>query len=484
MMADKKVMGKIVLATVKGDVHDIGKNIVGVVLSCNNYEVIDLGVMVPSEKILEVVEKEKADLLGISGLITPSLEEMVHIASELTRKKMDIPLLIGGATTSAIHTAVKISPHYSHPVVHVRDASKVIGVAGKLLSSNERASFIDETEVEYNRLRQKHANNINDKEYINLVSARQNRFAPEFRKRESIVPKFIGTKVFDNIDLSEARKYIDWTFFFHAWKINGKFPTILKDPVLGNEAQKLYDEAQNMLDLIISENWLSAKAVIGLFLAHSVGDDVVVLDSEQKELLKFHFLRNQEKKPVNIPNLCLSDFIAPQSDNYQDYLGGFVVTAGHGIEEHLKRFTDENDDYSAIMIKVLADRLAEAVTELLHEKVRKEYWGYAANEDISIEDSIREKYQGIRPAPGYPACPEHSEKEVLFKLLNAKELTGVSLTENYAMYPAASVSGFYFSHPDSQYFNVGKLLPDQIEDYANRKNMSIEQIKKLLPMNI
>lgn len=476
--------GKIVLATVKGDVHDIGKNIVGVVLSCNNYEVIDLGVMVPAEKILEVVEKENADLLGISGLITPSLEEMVHIASELTRKKMNIPLLIGGATTSAIHTAVKISPLYSHPIIHVRDASKVIGVAGKLLSSTERITFLDETESEYKRLRDKHAKSIDNKEYISLENARKNRFIPKWENHESITPKFIGTKVLDNLDLTEVRKYIDWTFFFHAWKLNGKFPAILKDPVKGEEAQKIFEDAQNMLDLIIKDSWLTAKAVVGIFPAYSVGDDVVVLDSDHKERSTIHFLRNQEKKADEIPNLCLSDFIAPQSGNIQDYIGGFVVTAGLGIEKYIKRFTDDNDDYSAIMLKVLADRLAEAATEFLHEKVRKDYWGYASKEDISIEDSIREKYQGIRPAPGYPACPEHSEKAILFKLLNAEEVTGVSLTENYAMYPAASVSGYYFSHPDSQYFNVGKLLPDQIEDYAARKNISTEQIKRLLPMNI
>ena len=476
--------GKIVLATVKGDVHDIGKNIVGVVLSCNNYEVIDLGVMVPAEKILEVVEKENADLLGISGLITPSLEEMVYIASELKRKRMNIPLLIGGATTSAIHTAVKISPHYSHPIIHVRDASKVIGVAGKLLSKTDRDSFLIEMEEEYNRLRQKHAENVDKKEYLTIEDARSNGFLSNWENHRFAMPSLIGTKVFNDIDLSEIRKYIDWTFFFHAWKLNGKFPAIFKDPVKGEEAQKLFDDAQNMLDLIISEKWLLAKAVIGLFPAYSSGDDVVVLDSEQEKTSTLYMLRNQEKKPASVPNLCLSDFIAPKSDKYQDYIGGFVVTAGLGIEEHLKRFTDENDDYSAIMLKVLADRLAEAATELLHEKVRKEYWGYSANENISVEDSIRERYQGIRPAPGYPACPEHSEKETLFKLLNAEEATGVSLTENYAMYPAASVSGYYFSHPDSQYFNVGKLSSDQIEDYATRKNMSIEQIKRLLPMNI
>lgn len=475
--------GKIVLATVKGDVHDIGKNIVGVVLSCNNYEVIDLGVMVPAEKILETVENENADLLGISGLITPSLEEMVHIATELARKKMNVPLLIGGATTSAIHTAVKISPHYPHPIIHVRDASKAIGVAGKLLSTTERDFFVDETEKEYGRLREKHAGNAIDKEYVSLENARQNRFAPDWDYLSPSKPSLIGTKVLDYIALSEVREYINWTLFFHAWKLNGKLPTILKDPVKGGEAQKLYDDAQNMLDLIIDEKWLTAKAVIGIFPACSVGDDVVVLDAEHKEQSVFRFLRNQEKKPANVPNLCLSDFVAPQSGSYVDYMGGFVATAGLGIEKHLKRFADENDDYGAIMLKVLADRLAEAATELLHEKVRKEYWEYAADENIDIENMLMGKYWGIRPAPGYPACPEHSEKATLFKLLNAEKDIGVILTENYAMYPAASVSGYYFSHPDSQYFNVGKLLPDQIQDYAARKNMRIETIKKLLPMN-
>jgi len=475
--------GKIVLATVKGDVHDIGKNIVGVVLSCNNYEVIDLGVMVPAEKILEVVEKENADLLGISGLITPSLEEMVYIASELSRKNMNIPLLIGGATTSAIHTAVKISPHYSHPIIHVRDASKVIGVAGKLLSATERNSFLDVTEKEYNRLREKHTKSVDTKEYISLDAARNNKFIPEWDKYNPVKPKLIGTKILSNIDLNEVRKYIDWTFFFHAWKLNGKFPAIFKDPVKGEEAQKLYEDAQAMLNQIIKDKWLTAKAVVGIFPAFADGDDVIVLDSDGKEQCVFNLLRNQEKKSDNIPNLCLSDFVAPKSENYVDYIGGFAVTAGIGIEKYIKSFTDNNDDYSAIMLKVLADRLAEAATEMLHEKTRKDYWSYTTNEDISIEESIREKYQGIRPAPGYPACPEHSEKETLFKLLNAEETTGISLTENYAMYPAASVSGYYFSHPDSQYFNVGKLLPDQIEDYATRKKLSLEQIRKLLPMN-
>ena len=474
--------GKVVLATVKGDVHDIGKNIVGVVLSCNNYEVIDLGVMVTAETILETIEKENADLLGLSGLITPSLEEMVHVAKELTRRNKSIPLLIGGATTSSIHTAVKISPHYSYPVIHVRDASKVIGVAGKLLSPSDKEKFLEETKIEYDRLREKHANNIDDKKYITIGDARINKFKPDWDSYEIIKPSNIGIKVFDDISLGEVREFIDWTFFFHAWKLNGKYPSILKDPIKGEEAQKLLVDANNMLDRIIDEKWLSAKAVTGIFPAYSYQDEVVV-NFENKET-NFRFLRNQEKKARGIPNLCLSDFVAPKSTDYTDYLGGFVVTTGIGIEEHVERFVDDNDDYSAIMLKVLADRLAEAATELLHEKVRKEYWAYAPDENIKIEEKLREKYQGIRPAPGYPACPEHSEKEVLFTLLNAEEATGVTLTDNFAMYPAASVSGFYFTHPNSQYFNVGKLMPDQIQDYASRKNISIEQVKKILPMNI
>lgn len=474
--------GKVVLATVKGDVHDIGKNIVGVVLSCNNYEVIDLGVMVTAEKILETVEKENADLLGLSGLITPSLEEMVFVAKELTRKNMNVPLLIGGATTSAIHTAVKISPHYSNPVIHVRDASKVIGVAGSLLSQNEKEKFLQETEIEYERLRKKHADNTDEKDYISLKEARANKFTPHWDSYNKMTPSKIGREVFDDISLKEIRGFIDWTFFFHAWKLNGKYPAILKDPVKGDEAHKLFDDANNMLDQIIKEKWLQAKAVTGIFPSYSDNDDVIV--SSGNDHTRFSFLRNQEKKSNDIPNLCLSDFIAPKSENETDYLGCFVVTAGLGIEKHLKRFIDENDDYGAIMLKVLADRLAEAVTEYLHEKVRKESWGYAANENISIQDKLREKYQGIRPAPGYPACPEHSEKETIFRLLDAQKITGVSLTDNFAMYPAASVSGFYFSHPDSQYFNVGKIQSDQIMDYATRKNISDKKVKKLLPINI
>jgi 5-methyltetrahydrofolate--homocysteine methyltransferase len=463
-------------------VHDIGKNIVGVVLACNNYKVIDLGVMVPSEKILEVVEKEKADILGLSGLITPSLEEMVHVASEMKRNNLNIPLLIGGATTSAIHTAVKISPNYNHPVVHVRDASKVIGVASKLLSQSEKAGFMKEIETEYENLRQKHLNNKKDKVYISLEDARKNKFQPDWDLVLVTKPSFLGNKILNEFPLAEIRPYIDWTFFFHAWKLNGKYPAIFDDPVKGDEAKKLFDDANKMLDKIISEKWLTANAVLGFYPAYSDNDSIFL--EENKKETAFHFLRNQEQKEPGIPNLCLSDFIASKETGKTDYLGGFVVTAGQGIEQHIEKFEKQHDDYSAIMLKILADRIAEAFAELLHDKVRKEYWGYAKNENLSMEEILRENYSGIRPAPGYPACPEHSEKRTLFALLEAEKNTGVSLTENYAMYPAASVSGFYFAHPNSQYFNVGRILQDQVSDYSNRKKLSEEKVKKLLNMNL
>ncbi len=472
--------GKVVLATVKGDVHDIGKNIVGVVLSCNNYEVIDLGVMVPADKIIKTVEDENADLLGLSGLITPSLEEMVHVARELERLGKDIPLLIGGATTSSIHTAVKISPNYSKPVIHVRDASKVIGVAGKLLSKVEKDSFIEEIESEYSRLREKHENNKGDKKYLSFKEACANKYNIENSKNTAQIPAFKGVKQLD-IDLKIARKYIDWTFFFHAWKLNGKYPSILKDPIKGEEATKLLKDANAMLDKIVDEKWIKSKAVFGIFDAVAENDNVIV-KSKQGNETALCFLRNQEEKSKGYPNLCLSDFISTRPG--VDHIGSFVVTAGLGIEDHLKVFTDANDDYSAIMLKVLADRLAEAATEYLHETIRKEYWGYALKENLSVEDLLKEKYQGIRPAPGYPACPDHSEKRKLFDLLDAETHTGVTLTESYAMYPAASVSGYIFAHPEAQYFNVGKLQKDQIDHYAKRKNLSSEEVKKLLPMNI
>jgi len=468
-----------VLATVKGDVHDIGKNIVGVVLACNNYEVIDLGVMVPAEKILEVVEKEDADILGLSGLITPSLEEMVYVAKEMTRKNMSIPLLIGGATTSAIHTAVKIDPNYDQPIVHVRDASKVIGVASKLLSP-EKNTFIDDVKKEYTSLRKKHESGRIDKTYISLADARRNSFKPDWNQAIIETPEFIGKKIITDFALEKIRQYIDWTFFFHAWKLNGKYPAIFDDPVKGEEARKLFDDANNMLDIIVKEKWLTANAAFGIFPANSTTDAVYLMD----EGVSLEFLRNQDEKSENLPNLCLSDFIAPEESGVTDYIGAFVVTSGIGIEKHIKRFEQDHDDYSAIMLKVLADRLAEAFAELLHLQVRKEYWGYAKDENLELTDILREKHRGIRPAPGYPACPEHSEKRKIFDLLDIEENIDVNLTENYAMYPAASVSGYYLAHPDSQYFNVGKLLQDQIADYAQRKNMPIEELKKLIPNNI
>ncbi len=471
--------GKIVLATVKGDVHDIGKNIVGVVLACNNYEVIDLGVMVPAEKILEVVEKEDADILGLSGLITPSLEEMVYVAKEMTRKKMGIPLLIGGATTSAIHTAVKIDPNYDQPIVHVRDASKVIGVASKLLSP-EKNTFIDDVKEEYTSLRQKHERGRKDKAYISLADARKNSFKPDWNQTLIKTPNFQGKKVITEFPLDEIRQYINWTFFFHAWKLNGKYPAIFDDPVKGEEARKLFDDAKKMLDIIVKEKWLTANAAFGIFPANST-IDVVSLTEEN---VSFEFLRNQEEKTENLPNLCLSDFIAPIESGVTDYIGAFVITTGIGIEKHIKRFEQDHDDYSAIMLKVLADRLAEAFAELLHLQVRKEYWGYAKDKNLELTDILREKYRGIRPAPGYPACPEHSEKRKLFDLLDIEENIDVKLTENYAMYPAASVSGYYFAHPDSQYFNVGKLLSDQLEDYAKRKGVTVEFLRKIMPANL
>ena len=471
--------GKIVLATVKGDVHDIGKNIVGVILACNNYEVVDMGVMVPADQILEKVKTENADVLGLSGLITPSLEEMGFVAKEMKRKGLSIPLLIGGATTSPIHTAVKIDPIYEHPVVHVRDASKVIGVVNKLLSAKENKPFVEEIEQHYEKLREKNLANKKQKDYISLAAARKNKFAPDWKTELIQEPAFTGTKYLMDFPLEAIKKYIDWTFFFHAWKLNGKYPAILKDPVKGEEAQKLFADAQTMLDEIITKKWLTAHAAFGIFPAQADGDSVELEDGTL-----FHFLRNQEEKPKGIPNLCLADFIAPKTSGLTDYIGAFTVTTGIGIEKQIRRFESEDDDYKAIMLKVMADRLAEAFAELLHDKVRKEYWGYAADEQLEISEILREKYRGIRPAPGYPACPEHSEKRTLFNVLKAEEKIGVKLTENFAMYPAASVSGYYFAHPDAQYFQVGKLLPDQVEDYAKRKNLSVEEVKKLLTMNL
>ena len=476
--------GKVVLATVKGDVHDIGKNIVGVVLSCNNYEVIDLGVMVPTEKILKTAKKEHADVVGLSGLITPSLEEMVVVANEMKRQGFDIPLLIGGATTSSIHTAVKIAPSYDHPTIHVRDASKVTGVLSKLLSPRERQNYVEEIAKSYEKMRTDHEGRQQQKQYISLQAARENRFKTNWSAVNIHQPNLIGNRYFEDYSLDELRPYIDWTFFFHAWKMNGKFPAIFDDPVKGEEARKIYKDAQQMLEQLISEKWLKAKGVVGIYPAQAESDSVEVFSAEHQPLKTFHFLRNQEEKKEGFPNLCLSDFIAPKSSGVTDYLGFFAVTTGHGIEKHIKAFEADHDDYSAIMLKVLADRLAEAFAEKLHADVRKEIWGYAPDENMEIKEILREKYRGIRPAPGYPACPEHSEKESVFDLLDVKAKTGISLTENYAMAPAASVCGYYFAHPEAQYFNVGGLLPDQLEDYAKRKGLSVETVRRLLNRNL
>ncbi len=477
---------KIVLATVKGDVHDIGKNIVGVILSCNNYKVIDLGVMVPANKILETVKNEKADIVGLSGLITPSLEEMVFVAQEMKRKKMKVPLLIGGATTSPIHTAVKIDVEYPEPVVHVHDASKVTNVVSKLLSQTGKEYFIKEIEQKYSLLRKKHAENITKKKYISIFEARKNRFNCIWNTKCIDKPNFTGNKVFENYPLDDLRKYIDWTFFFHAWKINGRYPAIFNDPIKGEQAKHLFDDAQLMLDKIITKKMLQAKAVIGIYPAKAINDSVEIFQDKslKKQIDTFHFLRNQEEKEDDSPNYCLSDFIAPADSGITDYIGFFTVTAGIGIEKHLKTFEKNNDDYNAILLKSLADRLAEAFAERMHQLVRTKYWGYAKDEHLSQQEILKEKYRGIRPAPGYPACPEHSEKRKIFNILQTEQRTGIHLTENYAMYPAASVCGYYFANPKSRYFKIGKILPDQVKDYAKRKELSEKQVKKLLITNL
>ncbi len=497
--------GRVLLATVKGDVHDIGKNIVAVVLGCNNYEVIDLGVMVPAETILDRAAAEKVDVVGLSGLITPSLLEMVSVAQQMQARRLDIPLLIGGATTSEMHTAVKIAPAYEQPVIHVRDASKCTGVLSSLLSPENRPGYVEQMKERYGGLREKQQKYRSGKEFISLDQARENRFrfeeTPDYEKtedykqapgpdkpvdyqqaRELIVKPANNRVLIDDLPAGDLFPYIDWTFFFHAWEIRGRYPGILDDPAKGSEARKLYDDARRMLERIESEKMLEMKGIAGFFPAASEDDDVLVYNDEsgKKVVERFLFLRNQEKKDPGVPNLCLADFIAPASAGVTDYLGFFAVTTGLGIEEWTFRFTKSGDDYSSIMLKVLADRLAEAFAEYLHERVRKEYWGYAPDEDLSPTQMIKEEYRGIRPAPGYPACPEHSEKERLFSLLDVTAKTGISLTESYMMDPAASVCGYYFAHPESRYFNIGRVLDDQVTDYASRKGVSVEQARKLL----
>jgi 5-methyltetrahydrofolate--homocysteine methyltransferase len=477
---------RILLATVKGDVHDIGKNIVGVVLGCNNYEVFDLGVMVPAEKILQKAKELNVDVIGLSGLITPSLEEMAHVASEMKRLNFDIPLLIGGATTSEIHTAVKIATQYEHPVIHVRDASRCVGVLSNLLSPDNRERYTIEIKDKYNDLRIKHENRKRDEIFISLREARENRLKVNWNEVPVKKPSFIGVKSLVDISLEELRPYIDWTFFFHSWKIQGKYPEIFNDPLKGEEALKIFNDAQDTINEVISKKMLHANAVFGFYPARSVNEDVNIYkdDDGDEQISTFHFLRNQEKKGDGVPNLSLADFIAPQESGITDYIGIFAVTAGIGIEKWVKYYEDRLDDYNAIMLKIIADRFAEALAERLHELVRKEYWGYAGGENITVPEMLREGYQGIRPAPGYPGCPEHSEKKTIFDLLEAEKNAGISLTENFAMYPAAAVSGYYFSHEFPHYFNLGKVLEDQVKEYALRKNIDIETAKKLLSPNL
>jgi len=478
--------GKILLATVKGDVHDIGKNIVGVVLACNNYEVIDLGVMVPSEKILLTAIEQNVDVIGLSGLITPSLEEMVHVAKEMQRMGLSFPLLIGGATTSEIHTAVRIDPHYSAPVIHVRDASRSAGVLSGLLSSENKKAYGEKIKLHYQDIRRKYEDSRSESQFVSLREARENRLKLNFSPDLIQKPSFTGNKYFYDFPLAELKEYIDWTFFFHAWKMNGKYPAIFEDPVKGTEARKLFDDAQQILNEMVMKKMIIAKGAIGFYPCNSSGDDVEIYADEMrsKTIATFRFLRNQQKKEDASPNLCLADFIAPLDKGPVDYIGCFAVTAGLGIEEWVSYYESQLDDYTAILIKILSDRLAEAFAERLHHLVRKEYWGYARQESLDVKAILKEEYLGIRPAPGYPACPEHSEKNVLFSLLDPEKHTGISLTENFAMYPAASVSGYYFAHPESHYFALGKIGKDQVTDYARRKNISLEQAEKLLNTNL
>ena len=478
--------GRIVMATVKGDVHDIGKNIVGVVLGCNNYEVIDLGVMVPAEKILQTARDVEADMIGLSGLITPSLDEMVHVAKEMERQKFELPLLIGGATTSKIHTAVKIEPVYNGPVVYVVDASRSVGVSEKLLNPSSQAGFVADVRDEYNTLREKYLQKNEAKPLLNLESARAKRLTLDWSEASITRPTFLGRKVLDQIDLNTLCQYIDWTPFFHVWELSGVYPTILRHPTKGAEATRLFHDAQTMLQKIIEQKLLAAQAVFGFFPANSQGDDIVLYrdDARSEKLITLHTLRQQTDRGPNSPCLALADFIAPVETGLADYLGGFAVTAGIGVAELAASFEAEHDDYNSIMVKALADRLAEAVAEWLHEQVRKTDWGYAPAEALNNEALIKERYQGIRPAPGYPACPDHTEKRLLFDLLEVEQKTAINLTENFAMLPAASVSGLYFAHPQAQYFTVGKIGQDQAKDYAGRKEMPLAAVERWLSPNL
>ena len=485
---DKSTAGKILLATVKGDVHDIGKNIVGVVLACNNYEVIDMGVMVPAEKIIARAIEENVDIIGLSGLITPSLEEMVNVAREMERLGLDIPLLIGGATTSRVHTAVKIEQHYKrNQAVHVLDASRSVTVVERLLSK-DKVGFIGEIKKEYEKIRFHHAGKEQQKQYLTIADARANKQPIDWANEPPIeTPAFLGVKVFKEFSLREIAAYIDWTPFFQTWDLHGRFPEILTDKIVGEEASRVYRDATEMLKEIITNKWLIANGVIGLWPANSVKDDTIeVYDPVDQKLViqRFECLRQQIKKAPGQPNWSLADFIAPKDTGRKDYIGGFAVSSGGGIEVHLERFRKEHDDYNSIMLKALADRLAEAFAEMMHEKVRKDFWGYASAENLSTMELIGEKYRGIRPAAGYPACPDHTEKPGLFGILEAEKNTGITLTESYAMYPASAVSGQYFGSPHARYFGVGRIGKDQVQDLADRKSLALKEMERWLGSNL
>ena len=480
----QKPNGKILMATVKGDVHDIGKNIVSVVLGCNNYEIIDLGVMVPAEKIIAAAIEHQVDVIGLSGLITPSLDEMVHVADELQRKNLNFPLLIGGATTSKAHTAVKIFPKYGHTVVHVNDASRAVGVVSQLLDHNN-VQYKADLKIDYEDFRIKFLDRQIEKEYVTIEEARKQKFSIDWENEEISKPNFLGIKVIENQDLRELLDFVDWSPFFRSWELHGKYPQILTDEVVGEQATELFKEAKVLLDKILDEKLFTAKGIFGIFPANSnEEDDILISDEDGNEVAKFRTLRQQLKKSAGKEYNALSDFIAPKSSGKQDYVGAFAVTTGFGTEELAQKYYDDGDDYNAIIVKALADRLAEAFAEFLHYKVRTEIWGYAENENLENEDLIAEKYLGIRPAPGYPACPDHLEKPTIWKLLNVEQEIGVTLTESMAMWPASSVSGYYFANPQSKYFGLGKIKEDQVIDYAKRRNISTETATKWLSPNI
>ena len=479
---ERRSQGKVLMATVKGDVHDIGKNIVGVVLACNNFEIIDLGVMCSCEKILDAAKTHGVDVIGLSGLITPSLDEMTHVASEMQRLGFDLPLLIGGATTSRAHTAVKIAPSYTHPVIHVLDASRSVGVVNSLLNPDQKKEFAEKTRVEYDRLREEHAGRGREKKMLTLAEARAKKTPFDWATTRIDTPGFLGKRIIDDQPLAELVPFIDWSPFFHTWELRGRYPGIFDDPYVGTQARELYDDARRLLDQIVEGKLLQARAVHGFYPANAVGDDIELYTNEDRTevLTTLHHLRQQQQKPAGQFNQALSDFIAPKGSGRADYLGAFAVTTGHGSDELVAKFQSEHDDYNKIMTQALADRLAEAFAEFLHYRARIE-WGYGQEETaLSKEDLIREKYRGIRPAPGYPACPDHTEKPTLFRLLNVEKTAGITLTESCAMHPASSVSGWYFGHPDSKYFAVGKLERDQVVDYAARKGSPLSVMERWL----